>query len=129
MDAAIQRALETDRTIDITTTGRKSGQPRRKEIWFHNVAGRIYITGTPGKRDWYANLMANPQFTFHLKGSLKADIPARARPIRDDAERRDVLGVITGRVGHQGDLEKWVKESPLVEVTLFPARTGATASD
>lgn len=46
MNAAIQRALATDRTIDITTTGRQSGELRRIEIWFHNVdaAGAV---GTP----------------------------------------------------------------------------------
>ena len=43
MDEAVQRALEQDRTIDITTTGRKTGQTRRKEIWFHNIEGRLYI--------------------------------------------------------------------------------------
>ena len=31
MDEAVQQALERDRTIDITTTGRNTGQPRRKE--------------------------------------------------------------------------------------------------
>ena len=83
MDAAVQQALERDRTIDITTTGRNTGQPRRKEIWFHNIEGRLYITGTPGSRDWYANLVANPQFTFHLKQSAQDDLPARATSIRD----------------------------------------------
>ena len=73
MDEAVQQALERDRTIDITTTGRNTGQPRRKEIWFHNIEGRLYITGTLGSRDWYANLVANPQFTFHIKQSAQAD--------------------------------------------------------
>ena len=45
----IQQALVTDQVIDITTTGRRSGQPRRIEIWFHNLDGRLYITGTPGR--------------------------------------------------------------------------------
>ena len=40
MNAEVSRALEQDRTIDITTTGRKSGQVRRTEIWFHNLDGR-----------------------------------------------------------------------------------------
>jgi hypothetical protein len=31
MDESIQQALERDRTIDITTTGRKTGQPRRTD--------------------------------------------------------------------------------------------------
>src|SRR5206468_8831246 len=52
LDERIRAALETDRAIDITTIGRKSGQPRRIEMAFHNLDGQIYITGTPGKRDW-----------------------------------------------------------------------------
>jgi deazaflavin-dependent oxidoreductase (nitroreductase family) len=86
MNDKILRALERDRTIDITTIGRKTGKPRRIEIWFHNLDGRLYITGSPGKRSWYANLLANPEFTFHLKGSIQADLPARARPILDEYE-------------------------------------------
>jgi hypothetical protein len=66
MDASIKHALERDRTIDIPTTGRKTGQPHRTEIWFHTVEGRLYIMGTPGRRDWYANLRAHPEFTFEF---------------------------------------------------------------
>ena len=36
MNAEVSRALEQDRTIDITTTGRKTGQLRKTEIWFHS---------------------------------------------------------------------------------------------
>jgi hypothetical protein len=50
VDERVRRALASDRTIDITTTGRRSGQPRRIEIWFHNLGGRIYISGLPGSR-------------------------------------------------------------------------------
>jgi deazaflavin-dependent oxidoreductase (nitroreductase family) len=118
MQESVRRALARDRTIDITTTGRKTGQPRRKEIWFHNLDGRIYITGTPGKRDWFANMAAHPEFTFHLKETVRADIPARARPIRSQAERRHVLAGILKRLGRESELDTWVKESPLVEVSL-----------
>lgn len=58
MEEGIQRALARDRPIDITTTGRKSGQLHRTEIWFHHLDGNLYIMGTPGRRDWYANLVA-----------------------------------------------------------------------
>ena len=71
MNDAIKNALVTDRTIDITTMGRKSGQPRRIEIWFHNIEGKLYITGQPGTRSWYANMVTNPDFIFHLKGSAR----------------------------------------------------------
>jgi deazaflavin-dependent oxidoreductase (nitroreductase family) len=79
-DPTIEQALKSDNLIDITTTGKKTGSPRRIEIAFHNFDGALYITGLPGKRDWYANLLAQPRFTFHLKQSAHADLPAIATP-------------------------------------------------
>lgn len=119
MNKQIKQALAQDQTIDITTTGRKTRQPRRIEIWFHNLDGRLYITGSPGLRHWYANLVANPEFTFHLKESVQADLPARARPITEEAERREVLAKIIKNIGRGYNLEAWLKGSPLVEVSLI----------
>jgi deazaflavin-dependent oxidoreductase (nitroreductase family) len=121
MEEAIRTALEQDLVIDITTTGRKTGQPRRKEIWFHNVDGQLYITGSPGRRDWYANLLANPEFTFHLKRSARADLPARATPVRDTAQRRDIFQKIQQRLQRRVgiDVEEWVERSPLVQVDIL----------
>ena len=119
MDSQITTALEQDRTIDMTTVGRKSGQPRRNEIWFHNLKGRLFITGLPGTRDWYANLMAHPEFKFHLKESVQADLPASARPILDQAQRREIIATIHQNLGWERDLEEWVADSPLVEVELI----------
>ena len=118
MDERTRRAIDTDRTIDITTTGRRSGRARRVEMWFHNLDGRLYLTGTPGGRDWYANLQTHPEFTFHLKEGMRADLPARATPVLEPERRRRILARILERLGHAGSLEAWVKESPLVEVEI-----------
>ena len=114
----ICRALAEDRTIDITTIGRRSGEPKRIETWFHNLDGEIYLTGTPGRRDWYANLATNPAFTFHLKGTATADLHARAFPITDADERREVLATILARLDRADALDQWVAGSPLVRVEL-----------
>ncbi|MFO7681277.1 MAG: nitroreductase/quinone reductase family protein [Chloroflexota bacterium] len=118
LDDKIRRALERDETIDITTIGRKSGQPRRVEIWFRQVNGRFYITGTPGIRDWYANLLHNPRFIFHLKESIRADLPAQARFITDADERRRILSAPEmGWYQRQvKSVEELVAGSPLVQV-------------
>src|SRR3989440_2117170 len=115
----IDAALERGHTIDITTTGRKSGEPRRLEIVFHNIDGRIYISGTPfaRKRKWLLNLEANPHFTFHLKGKTRADLPATARVIDDEAERREILPHIA-RIWKRDDVDRMVRYSPLIEVTF-----------
>ena len=116
---AIEAALQGSHTVDITTTGRKSGQPRKLEIVAHNLDGRIYISGIPfpNRRSWLANLDADPHLTFHLKGKVRADLPATARIIEDEAERRAVLPHIA-RIWGRSDLEKMVEQSPLVEITL-----------
>ena len=118
----IDAALEHGQTIDITTTGRRSGRPRRLEIVFHNIDGRIYISGTPSRRrrSWLANLEANPRFTFHLKGRVKADLQATARIIDDEAERRAVLPHVA-RAWGRTDLDAMVRYSPLIEVTFEEA--------
>lgn len=116
----VAAALEHGHTIDITTTGRRSGEPRRIEIVFHNIGGRIYISGIPRpeKRDWLLNLEAEPRFTFHLKGRVRADLPAIARVIEDQAERREVLPQVA-RNWRRNDVDVMVRYSPLVEVS-FP---------
>jgi deazaflavin-dependent oxidoreductase (nitroreductase family) len=120
MDERIKRVLETDRTVDITTTGRRSSEQRRIEIWFYRYDGRIFLSGSPGSRDWYANLLAKPEFTFHLKGSVQADLLAQARPITDQAERREVVAGILEELGRgSGRVDEWVAGSPLVEVEFI----------
>ena len=120
MDEQVQHALEHDHLIDITTTGRTTGQPRRIEIRFHNIEGHVYLTGRPPRRrDWYANLLAHPEFTFHLKQSARADLPAKATPIQDQARRRAILAAIHQKLGRYQDLEAWVQSSPLVAVELL----------
>lgn len=118
MSEEVRGAIESDRLIDITTTGRSTGRARRTEIWFHNVDGHIYITGRPGRRSWFANLLANPDFTFHLKESVQANLPARARPILEDDERRTVLAAIVGRLAGEQNLDQWLHGSPLIEVVF-----------
>ena len=117
----INEALRRGHTIDITTHGRHSGQDRRIEIVFHNIGGRLYISGQPSRRrrSWLANLDANPAFTFHLKGRVRADLPATARIIEDEAERREIL-VHVARAWNRTDVETMVQYSPLIEVILEP---------
>jgi len=121
MNADIANELKRGHVIDITTTGRKTGEARRLEIVFHNIDGRLYISGQPARRrrSWLANLDAHPELTFHLKGKVKADLPATARVIDDEAERCEVLPHVA-RAWKRDDLEDMVRDSPLIEVILSP---------
>jgi hypothetical protein len=84
MDRETIAALSRGGIADITTIGRKSGAERRIEIYFHALDGRLFLTGRPGsKRDWMANLLANPSFTLHLKRGVSADVPVEAVPVHE----------------------------------------------
>lgn len=118
------KTLDKGGVIDITTTGAKTGRERRIEINYIEVDGRFYITGRPGrKRDWLANLKANPGFTIHLKAGTPVDISAEARLITDPSERSDVLyRILTNGWGNHPDkanhiLDRWVEGAPLIEFT------------
>ena len=121
MDDSIRRALDTGHRIDITTIGRRTGTPRRIELVFHNLDGRIVISGIPRpgrRRGWIYNLEADPRITIHLKGPVaQADLEGTARVITDPDERRALLTGVARNWGRT-DLDAMVADSPLIEVTI-----------
>ncbi|MFI9554213.1 nitroreductase/quinone reductase family protein [Nonomuraea endophytica] len=130
----IRRAIEItpaagtgERIIDITTLGCRTGRPRRIEIFFYRAAGTTYLCSSAGgaATDWHANLLADPHFTFHLKNGIRADLPARATPVTDPAERQAVLAEIVADLNQPHDpgtirptrLEDWA-DSRLMRVSF-----------
>jgi deazaflavin-dependent oxidoreductase (nitroreductase family) len=118
--AAIERLLDRGGLIDITTTGRRSGEPRRLEIVFHRIDRRLIITGSPRPqpRAWILNLETDPRITIHLKGTVEADLPGIARIITDSADRRAVAEWVVANAWPRQDVEAMTADSPMIEVTL-----------
>ena len=108
--------LAAFQTIDITTYGRRSGLPRRIEIWWFRVEGRFIITGTPGRRDWIANLMHDPRMIVHVNGD---DIETTATPVLDfEFRRKFFTRPETSWYTTQEQLERLVRTAPMIEVHL-----------
>lgn len=131
MDDSIRAALARGGVIDITTTGRRTGEPRRIEIVFHRIDGRIWISGMPSprRRAWIANLAADPRLVVHLKGpGVVADLEATARIVDDPAERRQILERVA-RAWRRTDLDTMVATSPLIEVTIVDADGAGSGTD
>jgi len=107
--------------FDITTSGRRTAEPRRLEIVYHVIDNRIYVSGIPSptRRGWLANLDANPALTLHLRKPVAGDVQATARIIDGEAERRTLLPHIAANWGRH-DIELMVRQSPLIEVTIEP---------
>jgi deazaflavin-dependent oxidoreductase (nitroreductase family) len=120
-DAVIRRFLDRGGLIDITTTGRKTGRPRRLEIVFHNMDGRIVISGQPRvdrKRAWLLNLEADPHITLHLKGTVFADLTGTARIVTDPADRRAIAEWLVAGPWPRMQADAMAAYSPMIEVTL-----------
>ncbi len=75
----------------LTTTGRKSGEPRDSPLLFLQEGQRIVLVASQGGRAtnpmWYLNLVANPRITFRTK----AGAPRAHRPRRHGCRARRVL--------------------------------------
>jgi deazaflavin-dependent oxidoreductase (nitroreductase family) len=120
VDENTQTALHHSQVIDLTTTGRRTGRPRRIEIFLHADDGRLFISGMPRverTRDWIHNITADPRVVVHLKQSLTADIPATACVVSDPAERRPFIEAAARRWGRT-DVEEMLQHSPLIVLTV-----------
>jgi deazaflavin-dependent oxidoreductase (nitroreductase family) len=80
-------------TVQLTTIGRKSGQPRTVTIWFVVVdAKRIHVQHARGSTaQWYRNLLRTPEVQLDFGDGLVA---ARATPIEDKGEIQRVLALV-----------------------------------
>lgn len=119
VDREIHASLDQSQVIDLTTTGRRTGQPRRVEIFLHSENGLLFITGMPRAdrtRDWIHNVGADPRIVLHLKQSVVADVPAVARVVTDLDERRPFIEAAARRWGRT-DIEDMMRHSPLIVVT------------
>lgn len=128
-DEEIVAALRRGGVIDMTTTGRLSGRPRRIEITFFYLDGRVYISGLPGRRGWLANLRADPRMTFHLKRGIEADLRARGRIISDPEERRPLIEAITRAWRREDRFETFFERAPLIEVIFDDPTLLAPSAD
>ena len=121
----VSEALHRSQIIDLTTTGRRSGLPRRIEIFLHDEDGVLFITGMPRRdrtRDWIHNITADPHVIVHLKKGIEADVPATARVITDPREARPLIEAAARR-WRRDDVDEMIAHSPLIVLTPAVAPT------
>ncbi len=107
-------------TCDLSTIGRRSGRPRRVEIWYVLVDGRVVVTGTPGARHWLANLRDHPDAVLHLRDPDR-DVAVTAREVTGREARRRVAEAgwrLQPWYAEQPySVDDWVADSPMVVLT------------
>lgn len=104
-------------TCDLTTTGRRSGRPVRVEIWYVVVDGTFLVTGTPGIRNWLANLRADRRARLHLRNPGRV-LDVLAEEVVDPARRRALVPEIWAAqpwyAQQPFSVEEWVAGAPMV---------------
>ncbi len=62
--------MQRDRLVLLTTTGRRSGEPRTTPMMFHRDGERVLVitsnVGAAAHPDWYRNLAADPHVTVEI---------------------------------------------------------------
>ncbi len=87
----------------LTTTGRRSGQPRTTGVSFMPLDGRyIIFSGWGVQSDWYRNLLANPEATIQMG---KKRIPVKAVPVADPERRKALMRQMRARSAQCGPPE------------------------
>jgi deazaflavin-dependent oxidoreductase (nitroreductase family) len=87
--------VANESTVEITTSGRKSGKAHTKPIWFVYDQGRLYLqSGKGGKSDWYQNLKKNPQMTLKI-GTIT--FQGKAKFIDDQKETERIHGLFSAK--------------------------------
>jgi deazaflavin-dependent oxidoreductase (nitroreductase family) len=76
---------------DLTTIGRKTGQPRTVELRLVYHSGSYYASSSKVKgKHWCQNMIKNPAVEITVKGNKLSCI---ARQVTDDKLRREILSL------------------------------------
>ena len=99
----------------LTTTGRRSGQPRRITIWFAAVGDVLYLlAGGREEAHWVRNLQADPLVRVEIRGRT---YEGRGRVVEGEADDPVARDALAAKYGTKG-LTRWLRESLPVRIDL-----------
>ena len=100
----------------LTTTGRRSGDPHRIEIWFASHDGTIYLlSGGRDRSDWVRNAIASPQVSVEVGDELRTGTARLVTP--DTDEDRLARRLLVEKYRSSGDdLASWGRTSLAVAI-------------
>jgi deazaflavin-dependent oxidoreductase (nitroreductase family) len=113
-------AHSADDCCNVTTTGRRTGEPHEIEIWFGVIDDTMYlISGNGLTADWYRNALADSHVSVLLAGETHDGV---ARDVTDSDERRRVGDVMGAKYPWDGDSsigltrQAWCFEVPVLAI-------------
>ncbi|HSS61318.1 MAG TPA: nitroreductase family deazaflavin-dependent oxidoreductase [Candidatus Limnocylindrales bacterium] len=111
----VYEAAAREREVVLTTTGRKTGKPRRVTIWISTDGEHLFVRSGEGlKRNWPQNLLANGAGELRLGART---VKVKAAHVTDPDKARATSLLVRKKYG------TWVKPSKPGE----PLTKGETA--
>ncbi|HEY4025847.1 MAG TPA: nitroreductase/quinone reductase family protein [Candidatus Dormibacteraeota bacterium] len=94
--ADVLEAAEREREVELTTHGRKTGNPHRTVLWLWGDGRRLFVRsgGGPG-RDWTRNVLARPEAVLSVGGH---DVAVRLRQV-EPGEARSLTDLVIRKYG------------------------------
>jgi len=120
-NAALKDRLSRYREINLSVTGRKSGQTISQPVWFvFDVAlhdDKVYLLPVRGSdTQWYKNVLKNPSIRIDARGT---DAEFQAVAITDQARVSSVVEKFRTKYG-ASDVKKYYSKFDVAVVAQMP---------
>jgi len=122
MTSKMAQLLDAAQELQITVTGRKSGQNISLPVWFVRQHDRLYLLPVRGSdTQWYRNVLQTPVLTIAAKGTTAG---VKAKPINDAKRVSDIADQFRKKYG-AGDVKKYYSKLDAALEIELPAEVAA----
>ena len=112
----LRSALQDTNEVDLTVTGRKSGNESTRPIWFVEEDNKVLLLPVSGsKSNWYRNVEKTPRVGLVADG---AELKAEAKPTTDTSTVEHVVQAFGAKYGADRVREYYPGVDAAVEVPL-----------
>jgi hypothetical protein len=106
--------------IELSVTGRVSGQEIARPVWFVREGDILYLLPVQGSdTNWYKNVRKNPNMKISVSG--KEMITGKAKAINDTNKVKDVVEKFRSKYGVSDVKKYYTKLDAYVELLLKKA--------
>ncbi len=112
----LRSALQDGNEVELTTTGRKTGNESSRPIWFVLEEDKVLLLPVSGSEsNWYRNVEKTPKIGLAADG---ADLQVEAKPTKDASTVEHVVQVFGDKYGADRVKEYYPGVDAAVEVPL-----------
>jgi len=112
----ILASLKRDKEIELTVTGRRSGKPLPRPVWFVLRGTELLllpVTGTDSQ--WYKNILLDPQVKI---SASRQTISGKLRVITEKNQVEKVIELFKGKYG-PSDIKKYYPKPNVAAALLL----------